>query len=291
MKELIFTNDTSGSMTLEKFLRSEKSVSKRLITKLKQQPMGITRDGLLIRTIDNVNPGDTIRLLIDDKDIQTANSSVYVPVAYENDSFVVFNKPRNMPVHPSIKHRDDTLGNYFSYLYPDCSFRPVNRLDRNTSGLCLAAKDPHTAAILQKSVEKTYYALVCGKVEKDGVIDAPIGRLKESIIKRGVCESGQRAVTHYSVVSVCDKYTFVRVKLETGRTHQIRVHFSWKGHPLAGDDMYGGSCEDITGQALHCGEMIINDSVAQKIIEVKAPLNEEMAGLMRKYSMKWNDIV
>lgn len=287
MKELIFKNDSDRTLTLEKFLRHDKNVSKRLITKLKRQPSGITRNAELIRTVDIVYPGDEIVLHIDDKDTQIPNSSIYVPVIFENDSFVVFNKPRNMPVHPSIKHREDTLGNYFSYLYPDCTFRPVNRLDRNTSGLCLAAKNPYSASIINQNFEKTYYAVVCGRLDGDGTIDAPIGRLQESIITRCIREDGQRAVTHYHVISSCDSYSYAEVHLETGRTHQIRVHFSYIGHPLAGDDMYGGTCTDITGQALHCGKMKIFDQDSNDFLQVRAPLNNDMTGLLDKFSMKY----
>lgn len=223
--------------------------------------------------------GDEITLRIEDTSLLEPNGKLDVPVAFENENLIVFNKPAGMPVHPSIKHQGDTLGNFFAYLYPDLTFRPVNRLDRDTSGLCIIAKNAHSANLLQGACEKVYYAAVHGITEQSGTIDAPIARQQESIILRCVRSDGQRAVTHYTRINSCELYSLEEIHLETGRTHQIRVHFSYIGHPLAGDDMYGGLREHISRQALHCGELSFNEPLTGEKITVTAPLPEDILSL------------
>jgi 23S rRNA pseudouridine1911/1915/1917 synthase len=243
--------------------------------------MGITRNGELIRSIDTVFPGDEIILKCPEKGALEPNAALSIPVSFENENIIVFNKPSGMPVHPSVKHQGDTLGNYFAYLYPELTFRPVNRLDKDTSGLCIVAKNAHTANLLQGRCRKIYYAAVEGVTDASGTIDAPIAREKESIILRCVRNDGQNAVTHFRQLLCNDKYSLEEIHLETGRTHQIRVHFSYIGHPLAGDDMYGGSRDDISRQALHCGQIIFNDPVSGERITVKSDMPSDMINLFK----------
>ena len=284
--KLSFINKKDCSVNLKDFLQKENGVSARLITKLKRQHLGITCGGELIRTIDDVPPGAEVVLNISDENEIVPNGALDVPVIYEDEHVVVFSKPQGMPVHPSMNHYTDTLGNFFSWMYPDITFRPVNRLDRNTSGLCVAAKNQHSAALLQRSVEKTYYALICGTPYRlSGTIDAPIKRQTESMITRCVAPDGQRAVTHYTVLSSCGKYSWVRVKLETGRTHQIRAHFSYTGFPLAGDDLYGGCCDDAHGQTLHCGDVSFPDSDGN-VISLSTEPGENIQSIFRKYNFE-----
>ncbi len=283
MKELVFKNHSDHEVNLLDFLQKENGVSAKLIRKLKRQDMGITCGGKLIRTIDPVPSGAEVILHTEDESTLVPNGELNVSVVYEDEKTMVFNKPQNMPVHPSLNHYNDTLGNYFAYLHPDKSFRAVNRLDRNTSGLCIVAMSQHDAFLLQKRAEKIYYAIVCGYPGEEGTIDAPIEREKESMIKRCVREGGARAVTHYKTLSTCGKYSFLRIKLETGRTHQIRVHFSYLGFPLAGDDLYGGSCEDTDSHALHCGEILIKDYFGDHDLHLYADSNDKMTELMKKY--------
>ena len=241
--------------------------------------MGITRNGELIRSIDMVYSGDVIVLNYCDDKFLEPNPDLKVPVAFENDNLVVFDKPAGMPVHPSIKHQGDTLGNYFSSLYPNLTFRPVNRLDRDTSGLCVIAKNAHSASVLQGSIEKVYYAVAEGITDEYGTIDAPIAREKESIIVRCVRDDGQRAVTHYKRIFCSDTHSLLEIHLETGRTHQIRVHFAYIGHPLAGDDMYGGSLNLISRQALHCGVLNFTAPVSNEKITVKSNLSVDILNI------------
>lgn len=247
--ELIITPEEDG-LTLGEVLK-RRGFSRRLTVRLKHTAGGITRAGQLLRTVDRVAAGDRVRLFCGESSGITPSAALSVPVLYEDEAVVVFDKPPNMPVHPSMKHRGDTLGNCFAALYPGLTFRPVNRLDRDTSGCVLVAKSQFAAAALQGSFDKEYLALCCGH-PAGGIIDAPIARERESLIKRCVREDGRRAVTEYEVIAVSEKYSLCRVKPLTGRTHQIRVHFAYIGHPLAGDDLYGGSREDFSRQALHC---------------------------------------
>lgn len=283
---LRFKNEKDVPVNLQFFLQKENGVSRRLITKLKRQHMGITCGGKLIRTVDDVLPGAEVVLDITDENEIVPNGTLNVPVVYEDDSVVVFSKPQGMPVHPSLNHYEDTLGNWFSFLYPELTFRPVNRLDRNTSGLCAVAKNQHSAALLQRAVKKVYFAVICGTPENlTGTIDAPIKRRTESMITRCVAADGQRAVTHYRILSSCGKYSYARIDLETGRTHQIRVHFSHIGYPLAGDDLYGGSTEDAYGQTLHCGEISFTGSDGQTVT-VKAEPGKNISSIFEKYSFE-----
>ena len=239
----------------------------------------MTRNGSVIRSIDTVFPGDRIILRLPDSSLLEPSAGLDIPVVYESARIVVFNKPAGVPVHPSIKHQGDTLGNCFAHLYPGLTFRPVNRLDKDTSGLCIAAKDAHAASLLQGRFRKIYYAAAEGLIPEEGVIDAPIARERESIILRCVREDGQPSVTRFRRLRYSGGYSLAEVVPETGRTHQIRLHFAYIGHPLAGDDMYGGSLVHIGRQALHCGSLTFTEPETGAEVTVDAPLPSDIAGL------------
>lgn len=282
IKELTLKAELGNPVTLQNFLTEKNGVSRRLLTKLKRTDGGITRNGVLIRSIDMVENGDVIVLRFEDDSFLEPNNALNVPIAYESDSVVVFNKPSGMPMHPSIKHQGDTLGNKFAALYPDLTFRAVNRLDRDTSGLCVIAKNAFAAKLLQGHCEKVYYAAVSGVIPESGTIDAPIARERESIILRCVREDGQNAVTHYTRIDTDGERSLAEIHLETGRTHQIRVHFAHIGHPLEGDDMYGGTLENIARQALHCGKMSFTEPLTGEIVHVNAELPDDIKACIHK---------
>lgn len=273
-------SEEEGGMNAGDFLRLH-GVSRRLLVKLKRIENGITMDGEHIRSCDAVAAGGVVRLANPEGEPLNANPELYVPAVYEDRDVVVFDKPAGMPVHPSHKHRDDTLGNYFAAAYPKLTFRPVNRLDKDTSGLCMVAKNSYAADKLSGTVTKIYYAVLCGNPGSGGIIDAPIGRECESVIKRMVRHDGKRAVTEYTIIKSNDRYALARVHLHTGRTHQIRVHFSHIGYPLAGDDLYGGSTEDISVQALHCGEMSFEKVSSGEQIKLSSPIRKDMEELLK----------
>lgn len=258
----------------------QNGVSRRLILKLKREPMGICVNGNHARTIDKVSTGDVVSISHSDTKTLEGNESLCVPIIYEDEYFIIFDKPGNMPVHPSIKHQGDTLGNYFSYLHPSLTFRPVNRLDRDTSGLCCVAKDAYSAKKLQYNIHKRYSAVVCGRITEASSVDLPIAREKDSIIKRCIRQDGQEAKTLYTPIKTNDRYTLLELTLITGRTHQIRVHMSAVGYPLAGDDMYGGECTDIHRQALHCSHLSVKHPVTDEQMEFDSPLPEDISSLI-----------
>ena len=297
MGELVFVVPASfDGCAVSDFLRRGKGVSYRLMKTLKRMdpPWGLLRDEMLIRTIDTVRAGDRIVLRWPEQEAASVPLAAQVPVLYEDASLVVFNKPWNMPCHPVRKHQDDTLGNVFA---ARCAaqgqtlpFRPVNRLDKDTTGIVVAAKDPYAASKLAGNVEKEYLAILCGcPDEKSGTIDAPIRRVDPVHILREVSPDGQRAVTHYEIIAEKGGYSLARLWLETGRTHQIRVHMSYLGYPLAGDVWYGGDSRIIDRQALHCFRCRFLHPISGEQIELTAPLDDTFVQALRQSGIQKPD--
>lgn len=245
---------------------------------LKRTPLGITRNGELCRSVDILQRGDRVLLRIPEKEgcRLEPNPHISVPVIYEDEDIIVYDKPPGMPVHQSPGHYGDCLANVFAASFPETAFRAVNRLDKDTSGLCLAAKSRLGANIPAENISKVYFAVCCGVITEPMRIDKPIGRMDGSALMRTVRCDGKRAVTNVYPVSGNDKYTLLKIILETGRTHQIRVHMSHSGFPLAGDCLYGGDMSHINRQALHCGEMNIIHPVSGREICLSSPLPEDM---------------
>lgn len=256
--------DVNDGSTLTAFLRNE-GVSLALIKRIKFLPDGILVDGVKQNTDYKVKAGQKVVIKVSDTK-EDAEKSTVIPqdipmdIVYMDSSCMVVDKPYYMPVHPSFNHPTDTLANAFCGYWQkrgeDRIFRAINRLDKNTSGLVLIALDAFSAEKLKGQVDKTYTAIAEGRVAPcQRIIELPIAREKESIITRCVRADGQYARTDYTVVKQNDDFSLLDIKLHTGRTHQIRVHFSHLGHPLAGDDLYGGSLEVIDRHALHCRKL------------------------------------
>ncbi|MGI5857380.1 MAG: RluA family pseudouridine synthase [Candidatus Merdivicinus sp.] len=266
---------------LQDFLRGRHRYSHRLIVELKRGGMAV--NGAHRRMVDPVFEGDRIEITFQEEPCALVpNGSLAVPVVYEDEDLVIFDKPADMSVHPAAEGVDDSLGNFFAYRYRnELTFRPVSRLDKNTTGLCMSAKSTLSAGLLIGQVEKEYLAIAEGLLPNDeGVITVPIGRVEGSIILRKPDPDGQSAVTHYRVLQRTNSHTLVSVQLETGRTHQIRVHFAWLGHPLAGDSLYGGHTGQIGRQALHCAKMSFLQPFTQNPIDVSSPIPADMAALL-----------
>lgn len=278
MREISYTVPAGfNGVQAQVFLKS-RGISRRVLTALKRSG-GLTRGGGTLRTVDAVHAGEVITLQLDGGETSVAaNPELSADIVYEDEDVVVFNKPPFMPVHPSQRHHDDTLANLFAARYPGLPFRPINRLDRNTSGLCVCAKNQFAAAALSGSISKVYYAITDGTPPGD-TVNAPIGRLGDSVIERCVTPDGKPAVTHFRKIAG-ERRALLRITLETGRTHQIRVHMSHIGFPLCGDDMYGGDCTAISRQALHCGEVEFTLPVSGERITISAPLPEDMAAIL-----------
>ena len=280
MRTLEYTVAAGESGTCAEHFLRHRGYSARMLSRLRRTG-GITRNGLLLRTVDTLREGDVITVTIPEEgESLVPNPALKAALMYEDEDIAVFDKPCDMPVHPSIEHYSDTLGNLFAALYPGCAFRPLNRLDKDTSGLCVCAKNAYAAASVQKTLRKTYFGVIsgglCGKI----TIDKPIAREQGSIIRRCIDPAGKPAVTIAEPVFSANGHTLVKFTLLTGRTHQIRVHISSEGMPLCGDSMYGGDCSRIARQALHCGEVTFASVRGE--VTVRAALPEDMAGLLDK---------
>lgn len=263
------------------FLRNF-GVSASLLKKLKNSDRGITKNGEFARTIDKLHTGDSLKIIIESRGtMPSALNSKNVKALYEDDDILVLLKPAFMPVHESRNHRGDTLANAAAcYMQSDTAFRAVYRLDRDTGGLVLVAKNELAACKLAGKIKKDYYAVCEGILNEGGTIDLPIRRIGNSIIKRGVFDDGERAVTHWQALRHKNGRTLLKINLETGRTHQIRVHFSHIGHPLCGDTLYGKASADINHQALQCKTIYFTHPVTGKSITVDSELPNDFKGLI-----------
>ena len=269
---------------LREFLRRSCGVSATLLTALKREVHGIEINGAHARVIETVREGDVVTITLPEDKNDIPPVDMPIEVLYEDEHAIVYNKPPLTATHPVHGHQGNTLANAAAF-YAESkgehyAFRAINRLDRDTSGALLAAKNAFAAPLLVQSVGKVYVGVCEGIVTGSGVIDAPI-RIKEGhTIERETGEGGVYAVTHFEAISTNGEHTLLRFTLETGRTHQIRVHMSSIGHPLAGDDMYGGSLDKVTRQALHCAEISFEHPVTRERITVTSPLPKEWKGVL-----------
>ncbi|MEG0895182.1 MAG: RluA family pseudouridine synthase [Oscillospiraceae bacterium] len=261
---------------MQDYLMSVKGYSRASVTKLKRIKGDILLNGEHIRMVDKIHKGDEIKITFHKEKSFLTKTDVIVPKVYEDQDIIIYNKPYGMPVHPSSGHLSDTLANAYANEYGD-AFRPINRLDRDTTGLCVVAKNSHTAFKLAKSIKKEYTAVCCGKVTPlCGSINAPIVRPSMDNIIRAVRYDGQESITEYKVVAQNEKYSKVLINLLTGRTHQIRVHFSYLGFPLAGDSLYGGDLTDIKRQALCCTRVMFAHPSTDKQMDISIDIQEDM---------------
>ena len=213
-------------------------------------------------------------------------------IVYEDDAILIINKPPNIAIHPSILHYNDSLANGVKYYFDEINLhrkiRPVNRLDFNTSGLVLFAKNQYVQECLISQMKnhtfcKEYIAVVSGNFkEKSGIINLPIARKENSIIERCISETGQKAITHYEVLQEFTDISVVKCILETGRTHQIRLHMSAIGHPLIGDSMYGITSNFIDRQALHSSKISFIHPISKEYMSFECSLPEDIQRLLNK---------
>lgn len=269
------------------FLKEKCGLSARMITRLKRIPDGITMDGKLLRTVDCVKSGMTVEIVLPNEEMLIEPIKGELDIAYEDKYFLIVNKPPFMPVHPVKQHQSDTLANIVSYYCNEkgesYTFRAINRLDKDTSGLVIIAKDRFCANAMKGRTQKTYYALCHGRLEGSGTVSAPIGLLEDSKMVRHILKEGPPAITHYKSIIAGDEYSLLELQLETGRTHQIRCHMASLNHPLLGDDLYGGTLEYMTRQALHCGKVSFVHPVTNNMISVSADIPDDM----KKAGKQW----
>lgn len=278
-----------GKRTQE-FLRIGCGLSWRMVVRLRNMDGGITVDGVVRRTIDPVRAGETVVLTLPQDTLRVEPTAMPIAVAFEDDMLLVVDKPPYLAVHPSAGRPEPTLANgvmaYWQERGENHSFRPVNRLDRNTSGLLLAAKNAHITYALTRKPHKEYLALVHGVLTGEGLIDQPLRLQEGSFIAREVGAGGKESRTHWQALASDGEITLVRLWLETGRTHQIRVHMAWLGHPLLGDTLYG--CEDglLPRHGLHCARMCFTHPLTGKEIDLKSPLPADMQAVLDARGIK-----
>ena len=260
-------------ITILAFLKS-KDYSSRLISELRREEKGIFLNGERAKTNAQMQAGDILKITLPDGKSEIEAVDLPLEVVFEDEDVLVVNKSAFTVCHPTRNHQGDTLANAVAFYLQNrgrkCTFRAINRLDRDTTGLVVIALNRYSAGRLAGKIDKTYMALATGEIKKDGTINMPIERIDERKILRRVGENGQSAVTHYEVIKSSPKATLLKIKLETGRTHQIRVHFKAIGHPLTGDTMYGEADERIAHQCLHCASVSFRHPVSEEIITLNS---------------------
>ena len=287
------TSEFNGDKVLW-YLRGQAKLSARLVASLKTIPEGILLNGEHIRTIDRIHTGDILTVNIPEGESTAESREGELQVVYEDEDLLIVNKNPFIAVHPTHNHQGDTLANvvtgYLQSRGKSAVFRAIGRLDKGTSGLMMIALNGYAASRLSENgVEKEYLAIAEGEYTKPGTIDKPIYRPDPMKTLRAAGDHGDRAVTHYTPVVTDGERTLLRIRLETGRTHQIRVHFASMGTPLTGDSMYGKEDAEISRQALHCAKMSFVHPVTEREISVTAPLYEDMERIYRKICEKKKD--
>lgn len=313
----------SASQKVSSFLKA-KGYSTQNRINLKKDPRSIWVNGVCVFQNTILQAGDELKVQIREQENSDGIVSVELPldIVYEDEDLLVINKPAGMPIHPSLHNYDNSLGNalawYFKKQGKPFVFRCINRLDRDTSGLTIVAKHMVSGAILShmvaakskegleaEGIHREYLAIVEGHVSPEkGVIEAPIARKESSCLERIVdFENGERAITHYQVLQTTDKYSLVALQLETGRTHQIRVHMGYLGYPLVGDFLYNPNyignqidrlSDDVTEtlqkekatdypihrQALHAHKISFPHPMTGEHMEFCVPMPIDMLNLM-----------
>lgn len=256
--------------------------SRHVIIHLKKTENGILLNGEWAYVGQFLKEGDhlEIRIIESESSEQIVPAELPLDIIYEDEDLLIINKPADMPIHPSINNYDNTLANALMWYYQQKGetfvYRCINRLDRDTTGLLIVAKNMLSGGILsdmskKREIQREYLAIAEGEVPQEGVIDAPIARKEESVIERCVdFEKGDRAVTHYWRLDYRNGYSLVRLKLETGRTHQIRVHMKYIGYPLTGDYLYNPDYRILDHQALHSWKLAFRHPVTGAQMQFKA---------------------
>ncbi|MBE6823974.1 MAG: RluA family pseudouridine synthase [Ruminococcaceae bacterium] len=285
-KTILFTVPSEcDKIDAKTFLRRHCNISARTLSKLKRTKLGITRNNELLKTTDILNVGDVVMIAMPDDVNEIKQVQGELDILFEDEYVMVVNKPSMMPVHPTKIHQEDTLANIVAYYMhkkgEHYTFRAINRLDRDTSGCLLIAKDRYTAHSLPASVTKEYVAVCEGVISGSGTVIKPIKVMEGRSIQRVVADDGAHSVTHYYPVSVSNNHTLTRFVLETGRTHQIRCHMSSIGHPLAGDDMYGGSLKFISRQALHCHKIGFIHPITKEQIQIVSDMPYDILSVLK----------
>ena len=291
--DYIIDEDSAG-LRVEQFLR-RKRYSGQNLSEIKRMPKSILVNGVHYYMRQELSTGDHLQVRI----CETKNSEKIPPtnlpldIIYEDEDLLVLNKPAGMPIHPSLNNYTNSIANALAYYFQSQGkpfiFRCCNRLHRDTSGLTIVSKHLVSGSILSdmtkyREVHREYLAIARGSVTpSEGTIQDPLGRKGGTIIERTVdWEHGEDAVTHYKVVKEANGHSLVSLRLETGRTHQIRIHMKYLGYPLIGDYLYNPDMEYMTRQALHSHHMEFTHPITGEHMSFTAPLPEDMARVMQE---------
>ena len=292
---LEYIKNTDKYLTVRQVMGEYFHISARLGLKLKKNKK-ILLNGNPTYVDKEIILGDEIKILLDfeEDNSNIPSKKMDLNILYEDDYLLIINKPAGIPVHPSILHYEDSLSSgvkyYFDTINLHKKIRPVNRLDNNTSGIVIFAKNEYIHDLFSRQLQikefKKEYVAVCeGHLENNsGTIDAPISRRENSIIERCVKSDGDTAITHYKVLNEFVKndvkMSELLIDLETGRTHQIRVHLSYIGHPIVGDSLYGKESLLISRQALHAYKVYFKHPITNKNMEITSDIPEDILKLI-----------
>ena len=284
--------DSGQNIRIDSFLRKH-GYSMQNLTLLKKMPESILKNGEWSYMQTTLQAGDILTVRIQEETSSPNIPAVNLPIdiVYEDEDIIVINKAAGMPIHPSLNNYENSLANGLMWYYTQQGkpfiFRCTNRLDRDTSGLTVIAKHLISSSILSSmgarhEIKREYLAIVRGSVTPpSGTIDAPLARTGSSMIERKVdFEHGERAVTHYKVVEEKNGHSLVSLILETGRTHQIRVHMQYLGFPLVGDYLYNPDMEYIHRQALHSWKLSFIHPITREPMEFTAELPDDMKKIL-----------
>ena len=293
---LEYIKNTNKYLTVRQVMSEYFHISARLGLKLKKNKK-ILLNGNPTYVDKEIVLGDEVKILLDfnEDNSNIPSKKMDLNILYEDDYLLIINKPAGIPVHPSILHYEDSLSSgvkyYFDTINLHKKIRPVNRLDNNTSGIVIFAKNEYIHDLLSRQMQnkefKKEYVAVCeGHLENNsGTIDAPISRKENSIIERCVKSDGDTAITHYKVLNEFVKndvkISELLIDLETGRTHQIRVHLSYIGHPIVGDSLYGKESSLISRQALHAYKVYFKHPITNKNMEITAEIPKDILALIK----------
>ena len=277
--ELIYI--VKNEINLRQVLKEHFGISNRFLLRLKQNRKIYVNNSNNIYLDMLVKENDLIKVNLDfeENNSNIVSMKIDLNILYEDDSLIILDKPPHMPVHPSLNNYENSLSNGLKYYFDSINLhrliRPINRLDKDTSGIVMFAKNEYIQTRL-KTFTKEYIAVVTGKLEGLGVIDKPIKRKADSIIERCVDENGKRAITEYKVIKNFningEDLSIVKFILHTGRTHQIRVHMAYINHPILGDTLYGKPSNLIDRQALHAYKINFKHPLTKKEIEIISPI-------------------
>lgn len=292
--QLYITSEISGR-TVDSLLRKQMELSGTVIRRIKWLEDGIVVNGNRVTVRHRVSEGETLSVRLSDSSSaeQPVPTEGFLDILYEDEDMVVVNKQPGVLIHPSHGHFDDTIGNFLMWhwqrLGEESGFHPVHRLDKGTTGLLIVAKHPHGQEKLKHQLHtgafRRRYLAVCEGIPQpsEGIIDAPIGMVEGSLMQREIRSDGQYARTHYKVISSHNGRSLVELELETGRTHQIRVHMAHIGHPLTGDFLYGTEDHTVIDRpALHSWQVEIRHPISDKELHFTASLPEDIQRLIKE---------